>query len=86
VARREPRQTDCAHRGQRSWRAENQAIKKAWETCVLKANGYEPEWSRKGASNAMFSRLHAGEFVLPDVMRQLAAKSPKRGAVVVQMR
>jgi hypothetical protein len=34
----------------------------------------------------MFSQLNAGEFVLPDVMRQLAAKSPKRGAVVVQVR
>jgi hypothetical protein len=66
--------------------AHTKSIKKAWETCVLKANGYDPEWSRKGASNAMFSQLHAGEFVLPDVMRKLAAKSPKRGAVVVQVR
>jgi hypothetical protein len=33
----------------------------------------------------MFSQLHAGEFVLPDVMRQLAAKSPKRGAVVCRL-
>ena len=50
------------------------SIKKAWETCVLKARGYEPEWSPEGNN------------VLPDVMRQFEQKSAKRGAVVVQKR
>jgi hypothetical protein len=34
-------------------------IKKAWETCVLKAHGYEPEWSRTGNSNGLSSESRA---------------------------
>ena len=35
------------------------SIKKAWETCVLKAHGYAPEWSHKGNSNALSSESRA---------------------------
>lgn len=30
--------------------APTKSIKKAWETCVLKAHGYVPKWSRTGNS------------------------------------
>jgi integrase/recombinase XerD len=35
------------------------SIKKAWETCVLKAHGYVPEWRRKGNSNGLSSESRA---------------------------
>jgi hypothetical protein len=34
----------------------HQIIEKAWETCVLKAHGCDPKWSRKGNSNALSSQ------------------------------
>ena len=39
--------------------APTKSIKKAWETCVLKAHGYAPEWSRRGNSNALSSQSRA---------------------------
>jgi integrase len=36
--------------------ARTKSIKKAWETCVLKAHGCDPEWRRKGNSNALSSQ------------------------------
>jgi integrase len=39
--------------------ARTKSIKKAWETCVLKARGYEPEWNRKGNSNALSAQSRA---------------------------
>jgi integrase len=35
------------------------SIKKAWETCVLKAHGYVPHWSHTGKSNALSSESRA---------------------------
>ena len=32
------------------------SVKKAWETCVLKAHGYEPEWVRSKNSNRLSPR------------------------------
>jgi integrase len=39
--------------------APTKSIKKAWETCVLKAHGYSPEWSHKEKSNALSSGSRA---------------------------
>ena len=33
--------------------APTKSVKKAWETCVLRAHDYLPEWSRKGNSSAL---------------------------------
>jgi Phage integrase family len=39
--------------------APTKSIKKAWETSVLKAHGYVPEWRRTGNSNALSSESRA---------------------------
>jgi integrase len=50
------------------------SVKKAWETAVLKAHGYEPEWIRGGLSDESRTRLAAIDLHFHDLRHEAGCR------------